>query len=369
MTVVRELVTKLGFQVDRTGLDKFEKSIVGFKTKFAIASAAATAFVKKTLDYFSDISKAAQDTEFLAKQTGIATEKFVALRKAAQEFQLEPNKFDQYFSTLNTALRDAQVGSGKLYEILQKSRDRLSGVAKLNLFPFAEKNDVEGAFKAIIDYVGSLDDIAEKARVLEHIFGDVDRGLFSIIEQGSKAFEVATARNKEFGESFVANIPKTKEYEKTLNGFYTELEKLQTAFVEEVLPGINKAVEFTTEGIRGIGVIKNEFKEGGASGGFGFLADAFKYAFKTLIGQDPLAELKAELEADQADFQRRLGEYQRQQQINKGPTTITNRIDISVGPGTTEEQAKIMAGEVRAQMENFWDQKTREVINDNPQVE
>lgn len=369
MTVVRELVTKLGFQVDRTGLDKFEKSIIGFKTKFAIASAAATAFVKKTLDYFADISKAAQDTEFLAKQTGIATERFVALRKAAQEFQLQPEKFDSYFATLNTALRDAQVGSGKLYEILQKSRDRLSGVAKLNLFPFAEKNDVEGAFKAIVDYVNSLDDIAEKSRVLEHIFGDVDRGLFALIQNGSKAFEEATARNKEFGESFVANIPKTKEYEKSLNAFYTELEKLQTAFVENILPGVNKAVELTTQSFQGIGLITKEFQEGGAKGGFSFLGDIFKYAFDSLLGRDPLETLKMELEADNADFQRRLGDYQRQQNINKGPTTINNRVDISVGPGTTEEQATIMAGEVRAQMEQFWQQKTREVINDNPQVE
>lgn len=365
MTIVRELVTRLGFQVDKTGLDKFEKSIIGFKTKFALVSGAIAATVAKTLDYFKGISVAAQDTEFLAKQTGIATSRFVALRKAAEGFQLEPDKFDAYFNRLAKLLRDGKAGAGELFDILKASR------GQLNLTPFIQTQDVEGAFKAVIQYVGGLKEAQDQAAALNHVLGDADRGLFAIVEAGSKEFEKATEANKAYGESYVANIPATKEYTSALNAFYTQLEQIQIAFVENLLPAVTKTLDYATQGIKGIGVITNEFEENGFKKTADFVGQAIADSVYRLFGYEPLVDVQNRVYQEDAEFYRRLGEYQREQQINntRGPTTITNKVEVNVAPGTSEEQASSLGAVARAAMEDFWDEKTRELNNNNPQAE
>lgn len=365
MTIVRELVTRLGFQVDKTGLDKFEKSIIGFKTKFALVSGAIAATVSKTLDYFKGISVAAQDTEFLAKQTGIATSRFVALRKAAEEFQLDPSKFDAYFNRLAKLLRDGKAGAGELFDILKASR------GQLNLTPFIQTQDVEGAFKAVIQYVGGLKEAQDQAAALNHIFGDTDRGLFAIVEAGTKEFEKATEANKAYGESYVQNIPATKEYTTALNAFYTQLEKVNIAFVENILPAITKTLEYTTQVFKGLGIIKQEYDENGLKKTADFVGQAIADSVYRLFGYEPLVDVQNRVFQEDAEFYRRLGEYQREQQINntRGPTTINNKVEVNVSPGTSEEQAQIIGTGVRSAMEEFWQEKTREITNNNPQAE
>lgn len=365
MTIVRELVTRLGFQVDKTGLDKFEKSIIGFKTKFALVSGAIAATVAKTLDYFKGISVAAQDTEFLAKQTGIATSRFVALRKAAEDVQLDPSKFDAYFGRLAKLLRDGKAGAGELFDILKASR------GQLNLTPFIQTQDVEGAFKAIIQYVGGLKDAQDQAAALTHILGDADRGLFAVVESGVKRFEEATEANKAYGESYVANIPATKQYTSALNDFNKQLEKVQIAFVENILPAITKTLDYTTQGFKGVGVIKEKYDESGLKNTSDFVGQAIADSVYRLFGYEPLVDVQNRVYQEDAEFYRRLGEYQREQQINKniGGATINNRVDVNVAPGTTEQQAQMIGAGVREAMQEFWDEKTREIQNNNPQAE
>ena len=369
MTVVRELVTKLGFQVDRTGLDRFEKSIIGFKTKFALASAAVTAAVSKTLDYFRDISKAAIDTKGLAEQTGIATERFVALRKAAEGFQVDPHQFDAYFQRLSGLLREAESGYGELFEIIRKSR------GKLNLTPFIRNHDVEGAFKAVVDYVQQLEKIPDKVAVVADVLGESNpTGLLRLVKAGSEAFTEATEKNKAFGEQFTANEPAIEDYTKKLNAFSNSLEKLQNAFVRNVLPVVTEVVGLTTQVLNGdafsgLGIIKDEVKDKGFLSGLNFVGEAIANYVYEKLGYETLQQAQMKAYEEDQYFYRKLAEMQQQQRLNNTNTTVTNRIDINVAPGTSEEQAQIIGQEVRGAMEQFYQEKTREVLNNYPQAE
>jgi hypothetical protein len=82
MTVVRELVTRLGFQVDQRGVEQFNRTIIGFKTKFAIAATAATAFVAKGAATFT-LSIGNHQRTFLALND--STNGFSALTDAVIE--------------------------------------------------------------------------------------------------------------------------------------------------------------------------------------------------------------------------------------------------------------------------------------------
>src|SRR3990167_6554869 len=117
MTVVRELTTVLGFVVDKKGVEDFNRSIIGFKTKFAIAATAATAFVAKTLEFFKDISDATLDANDIAKSIGISFEEFLKLRRTAEDFRIDPKNFESALRSLSKMLREAKYGMGDLANI------------------------------------------------------------------------------------------------------------------------------------------------------------------------------------------------------------------------------------------------------------
>lgn len=369
MTIARELITKLGFKVDKTGLESFEKSILGFKTKFLLVSGAIAATVNKTLDYFKGISTAARDTEYLAEQTGIATARFVALRRTAEDFQLSPDKFNAYFLRLSELLRGGKAGVGELFDLLHASR------GQLNLTPFIQSGDVEGAFKAVLRYVGSLKDAKDQAAALKATLGESNTGLLAIVKAGVGVFEEGTKANMAYGESYVRNIPATKEFTEQLNKFDKQLEKVTLSFVENLLPAITKTLDYVDKAFKGLGIISEESKQtensSGTQNGINYFVSALSDAILPLLGLETETGFKNRVLQENTEFYRRLGEYQKEQRIgmNQGSTTINSKIEVNVAPGTPQEQAQLIGAGVRSAMEQFWDEKTREVLNNNPQAE
>lgn len=370
MTIARELITRLGFKVDKTGLESFEKSILGFKTKFLLVSGAIAATVNKTLDYFKGITVAARDTEYLAEQTGIATARFVALRRTAEDFQLSPDKFNAYFLRLSELLRGGKAGVGELFDILKASR------GELNLTPFINTGDVEGAFKAVLKYVGSLKNATDQAAALKGVLGESNTGLLAIVKAGVGVFEEGTQANMAYGESYVANIPKTKEFTEALNKFDKQVEKVTLSFVENVLPAITKTLDYVDQAFKGFGAIGEQYAnpEAGKSGmqsSIDFLGQAIADSVFQLLGHETETQARNRVLQENTEFQRMLGDYHRQQGNiqTRGPTTINSKVEVNVAPGTPQEQAQLIGAGVRSAMEQFWDEKTREVINNNPQAE
>jgi hypothetical protein len=364
MTVFRELVTKIGFKVDKTGLDSFEKTIVGFKTKFALAATAVTAFAAKTLGYFDDLAKGVRTTEDLSAQTQIATERFVALRRAAQSFQLDPNVFDSAFKRLAVLLEEAKSGYGELFEIQNRSR------GQLNLRPFIETGDVESAFKAILNYVDSIEQIGPKIAALEDIFGNgTSGGFLRIVNAGTEAFERATEANLAYGQSYVDNIPKTKEYEKNVTEFYQGLESATVAFVENVLPIVTKTLNFISEGFKGFGVIKEQFQSSGFVKTADFVGQAIADSVYDLLGYESLSSVQRRVAEEDYEFNKRLNDYYKNQALQGNNVTVNNKVDVAVAPGTTAEQANNLAVEVNLAMQRFWDEQKREILSNSPQVE
>jgi hypothetical protein len=364
MTIVRSLLTKIGFQVDKSGLERFEKSILGFKAKFAIAAGSVAYFTTKTLDYFSSIATASRDVGDLARNTKVATEEFIALRKSAEDLQLDPKGFDSAFLTLSKDLREAQSGFGRLFEIIRNSR------YEVDLQRFVKSGDVKGAFVAIIDYIATLEDAANRFAASSDIFGEANaNGILRIVEAGSDAFLKGADANREYAKSFAETIPKSKEYLGSLTKFYTEFEKLQVSFVENVLPLVTKGVEILTQTIKGAAAAVKDFMAEGISGNIKKSSIAAGEGIFRLLGNETASDKIKRVNADNEDFARRLTEFNQNGQVSNGPVTITNSIEVNVPPGTPEEQGIIIGTEIQRVMQNFFDEKTREVIANNPQVE
>jgi len=334
MTVVRSLVTKLGFKVDKTGIQSFEKSIIGFKARITSVAGALVYLGKKTLDYFDNISIAARDTKQLADNAHLATSEFVALRRTFQDFQLKPEQFDKLIERLAIGLSQAKRNFGEIFDIARKTQ------GKVNLLPFAQTGDVKGALFALLEQIKALDEESRLA-VTRGIFGEDYADFQRITNQNIESIKLAVAANKAYGDSYVDQIPKTEAYRQQLVLFYKELNLIKVAFVNDVLPDITKILQ----GIREI--TQNFFEKGFLKGTLQILKENIN---PNLI-KEQRQNLNLPAQPIPQDF------------------TMNNSITINVPPGTTEDISKQLGTDLKITLEGFWNQKTREVISNNPQVE
>jgi hypothetical protein len=364
MTVVRELVTRLGFQVDRSGLNFAERAIQGFKNRVVFTASSIKDLILEAADYVGSVAKANIDIKDLARNTKLSVQEFVSLRRAAEDFRFDPNQFDESFQTLSKLLRDAKSGYGELFNIIRKSR------SELDLTPFISQGDVKGAFVAILDYIKSLEDIGDKLAVIRDIFGPGnENGILRIVEAGSEAFLKAAESNKEYAKSFDEGLESQKEYLKNLNELLKIFEQVKQVAVNTITPIASFAVGGTTKGLKGGKLLKEKAETEGIGATLDFVGQAVADAVYRFLGQEPLIDVQNRLLEEDIEFQKRLGEYIKNQKTNAGPVTINNKVEVNVDPATDIQQRQAIAEAVRIEMESFTNEKVREVISNNPQVE
>jgi len=369
MTIVRELTTVLNFAFDRSNLDKFEKAIASFSAKISLVSAAFAYIGNKILDRFDGIAKATLDTDELARSANTATVDLIAMSKAAAQFRLDPKNFENSFKVLSGLLTDARFGFGQLFDIQEAS------LGKLNLTKFIDTHDIQGAIRAIIDYVRTLDDAVLQTRVLAKIFGEeAAPGWLNIVNAGSDAFFRGADANKAYAKSVVDNTSALRQYERDLKNFYTNLEILTQNFVGIVLPTLDKAVQgwvyiLSGEVFKDLGFRKNadvpetqedlkrELESG--NGWFNNLITNIRGVRGNNpwdVSADPLYKILKDTE-------------QKNTTSNSSNNTITNNFEISVPAGSPDGEANRIVDLIKISIDSAFNEKSREIISNNPAVE
>lgn len=364
MTVVRELVTRLGFQVDRSGLNIADRAIQAFKSRIVFTASSIKDFIFETASYLGEVAKANIEVKDLARNTKLSVEEFVELRKAAQEFRFEPAQFDIAFEKLAELLGEAKSGYGELFDIIRKSK------GELDLTSFIEAGDVKGAFLEVIDYIRSLKDVREQLRVIRDIFGPGnENGILRIVEAGGEAFLKAAESNREFAKSFAEGIPEQEKYLQNINKITKEFEDLKQTAAQVLTGPASFGIQTATEGLKGFSVLSEQSEEGGFFSAIKFLGAAVSDAIQTALGGGLLKDLQNEMILeDDREFYRRYAEHRRQQQVN-GPITINNTVEVNVDPATDLQQRQSISEVVASKLNEIMNEKVREVISNNPQVE
>lgn len=368
MTVVRELVTKLGFQVDQRGVEQFNRTIIGFKTKFAIAATAATAFVAKTLDFFKDIADATLDADDLAKNIGISFEEFIKLRRAAEEFRIDPHHFDSALNNLNKLLRDAKNGMGELATIAYYTgiefRDKFTGEIK----------NARDLFVEILKKINEVQSESEKIAIATAFFGEKDAQKFiKFAKEAGDNIDALTSKFDGYAKSIKEGIPNLELYSKSLAGFKNQLSQLTEVFVVKFLPAITYTFGLFTQilngdAFKGLGAIFDVFSVEGIKSGFAFISDAITEEVAKIFGGETLNMVKRKAEEEDHYMFMKLIEMQK---AGKLPANfnLNTKIDMQVPPGTIEQQQQILKETVTEVVEGVLIEKAREIYNNNPQVE
>lgn len=344
--VARELVTKLSFTFNRSNLDKFEKSIGLFKKGIQTTTSEIASAIGQVVNFFGDLAKAGQSTRNIADSAGIAVSEFVAMRKAAQSLSVPTKTFDKLVGNLAKDINDAKMGFGSFIDLIRKNRGAISAPNQLN-----DIDNFRTALREISTLTNQLATRQDKLRFLQSAFHiDLDEAgdILRLLDQGIEKFDKLTEANKAFGQSVQDGLPDLDKYAADIGNLTANFETLYNKVLALVVPSLNTAVKDLTE----------------------FVASTEKEAEIILKGlQTSYEVIKSHLSApfDLYDL------YFPDKQAGGSPAiaqqTNNLNVQVTVPTGTTQEQALFLSNEMRRSVEEMFESKTREIINNNPQVE
>src|SRR4051812_36420417 len=178
--VVRELLARIGVQVDERSISKADKAIAGLKAGLvALGSAYA---VKKAFDFvaqgFERISSEADNLGRLSQKTGIAVEQLQALQFAAHMSDIESGTLEMGLVHLSRAAQEAATIGGA------------AGAAFFRLGVTVKGSDghlkpVNALLGELADKFAKMPDGAEKADAAVQIFSRSGAELIPLLNGGS----------------------------------------------------------------------------------------------------------------------------------------------------------------------------------------
>lgn len=362
--ILRELVTKLSFKLDRTQLDKFEKAIGGFKTTATNAFSKVAQEIRKVFDFADEIASAGVKTKDMANYAGIAVKDFVALSNAAQKFGIKEDAFNNSIQQLSILLKQASRGAGELFEIVRQSQGKVD-FKRAN----GELKDTQELLISIFDYVKTIKSQDEQLRILGNIFDVESAGRWLKIINESEQFFQVVKNERPFAKAFEEAVPEMEKFRLEIETTKREWEKFKSTVGQVIIPPLAQ----TLGGVNDI--IDQGSKGNGAASVLRGINDAFRiagedfYNWVTGNGKDNfyIEAIKRDAAIDSYKMGVRL---QRQIDAEKASnTSVVNNITIEVAEGTPEQQKEDIAEKTKLTiMEAFFEQ-SREILNNHPQVE
>lgn len=355
MTIARELLVKLGFTFDKTNLDKFERSIIGFKTKATLAAGIVGGAFKKVLDYANEFSDKILDTAAIAKFSKQSIQQITALHNVLQKFGIPKESTNNLFENLSLQVKEASRGVKNAFsEIADASR----GIVRRRIN--GEIVTAKQAFDDLVKYISTKASQDEQLRIGKNIFG------FSLTEtneflEGLKSVNYDLRETLKKEEKSIGNLDGAEQAARDFKNqlrqlnvewvkFSDTLQKIIVPVLANVLGGLNQIIESVKE----LGI-------------YGTLKTIETSAQNSILPQSRIDAMRENEQAYKATVSR----IERSNIQNQNTNTINNTssFQFTVAPSTTVEQVNSITESIKATLNSFWDEKTREVMNNNPQVE
>ena len=233
MAVVRELITKLGFQLDDKPLNKMEAGIERIKT--AAKAFVAVFAVGKVFSFLEHASSQFDEIGKAAARLGVSTDTIQKLGYVAKMADVDLGSLQRSLGFLAKNLDAAKKGSDDTAGAFKK----VLGNVDLNQYKTADD-----LFIALSDGFSKMPDGLEKTALGFKIFGKSFQENLPLINQGSAAiraqFEEAELLNVVLGEDAVKAGQAFDDNLKRMRSF---LEAIGLAIASKVFPFVNKIID------------------------------------------------------------------------------------------------------------------------------
>lgn len=243
--VVRELLTKLGFEADQSKVDNFEKSVVTLTKGLGYLVAGAKAVSASMFALVTSTSKQSEEIARGAKLAGMGTEEFQKLAYAAKNFGIEQDKLADILKDTNDKIGDFfQTGGGAMADFFEFIAPKIGVTAQ-------QFKNLSGA-DALQLYVSSLEKAnlsqAEMTFYMEAIASDSTL-LLPLLEKNGEAYKTLAKEAEAYGlilseEAIEQNKKFGKQLDKVFNLFSGMKNLLSTKFIPVFSQMLMKIEEF-----------------------------------------------------------------------------------------------------------------------------
>jgi hypothetical protein len=193
--VVRELLTKLGFEADQSKIDKFENSVGNLTKGLALLVTGATAAATAMFSFATASARQSKEIDKGAKLAGMNVEEFQKLAYAAKTYGIEQDKLADILKDVNDKMGDyAQTGGGAMADFFEFIAPKVGVTAE-------QFKNLSGA-DALQLYVSSLEKAnlsqADMTFYMEAIASDSTL-LLPLLNKNGEAYKKLAKRAEEYG--------------------------------------------------------------------------------------------------------------------------------------------------------------------------
>lgn len=189
---VRELVVKLGFDVNSSDLKKYEKSVANVKSSMLALSATVTAAAGSLFAIAKTTANHGEEADKLSQRLGITTDAYQELAYAANLADIGSEELNQTMGILVRNIGLARSGS----------KEASSGFAAIGGEVAALVRGGASADQVLLsisDRFKNIQDPAKKAALAQQVFGRSGARMIPFLNKGSAELKTAFERAKAYG--------------------------------------------------------------------------------------------------------------------------------------------------------------------------
>lgn len=335
MVIARELVTKISFKVDKKGVESFNRTILGFKTRMAIATAAVTGFVAGFIKSVGAVADTILATDELGKSVGIAANRVDGMKKTFLKFRIPESATAGALIKLNEQILLARQGQGQLFKEAQDGAIEIRD-------EFGEILPTEQILFNFLEGLGKIRN-EQNARLLsQQILGSAN--FADLAKENREEIERLIKSNSLSSEAYKEATAQAREFDTALTDLNNTIKNFIIQNVAPVLKATATGIKQTSEFINPqiVDKVKREITE---------------------ENEKFLPEFQRELEKLTPEARQRFEERQ-QKSID-----IRNTINITVPAGTEDNQRDFIERTAQESFDVMFDDKMELIGNDFPIME
>ena len=236
--ILRELLTKLGFDVDTKGLDQFERSIKSASVSLLAIGGVITGAATALFGLVKNVGSVASEIKDSSRELGLSTDALQEWRYAADQAGISNETLANGISIFSRNVGAAATNAtGPFVDRLAQMGIRLTDTA-------GQLKDNDTLLLEVADSLSSVKDAQLKGIMAQELFGKSGLRMASWLSSGSKEVQELRNKAKELGLVLGSGpLDAAASFESTLKNVFSVVKALKNEVGIALMPVVKELAE------------------------------------------------------------------------------------------------------------------------------
>ncbi|TQE99501.1 MAG: hypothetical protein FKY71_08320 [Spiribacter salinus] len=239
--IVRELLTRLGFDADNRQATSYDKALRGVKNTALALTAAVAAVSAGIAKFTADAGRTGDELAKTSTRLGIATGDLQAYRFAAERSGVATATFDMAVQRLGRRVGEAAKGTGEAQDALKTlgiSATEADGSVR----------SISDLLPEIADKLGTMENANQRNALAMKLFDSEGVRMVQMLKDGSAGLEGLLDEFESLGITLSEDQVKAAvEYTDSMSNLTTVLRGVKNLLGAELLPQVTEAIKATID--------------------------------------------------------------------------------------------------------------------------